>query len=82
LAYADQATTQLWQVPAPMAVALWQGEFHHYRPLVEQIIAQTERRVLQGEAVAASEKIVSLFEPHADIIVKAAATLNTGTSST
>ena len=70
LAYADQATTQLWQVPDPMAVALWQGEFHHYRPLVEQVIAQTERRVLQGEAVAASEKIVSLFEPHADIIVK------------
>jgi len=70
LGYADQATTQLWQVPDPMAVALWQGEFHHYRPLVERVIAQTERRVLQGEAVAASEKIVSLFEAHADIIVK------------
>ena len=70
LAYADQATAQLWQVPDPMAVTLWQGEFHHYRPLVERIIAQTERRVLKGEAVAASEKIVSLFEPHADIIVK------------
>jgi hypothetical protein len=36
------------------------------------IIAQTERRVLHGEAVAANEKIVSLFEPHADIIVKGA----------
>src|SRR4029077_10538540 len=35
-----------------------------------RIIAQTERRVLHGEAVAANEKIVSLFEPHADIIVK------------
>jgi len=30
----------------------------------------TERRVLHGEAIAANEKIVSLFEPHADIIVK------------
>jgi IS5 family transposase len=40
------------------------------RPLIERIIAQTERRVLHGEAVAANEKIVSLFEPHADIIVK------------
>jgi IS5 family transposase len=28
------------------------------------------RRVLDGETVAASEKLVSLFEPHADIIVK------------
>jgi len=70
LAYADQATTQLWQVPDPMAVTLWQAELHHYRPLVERIIAQTERRVLHGEAVPASDKIVSLFEPHADIIVK------------
>ena len=46
------------------------SQFRHYRPLIERIIAQTERRVLHGEAVAANEKIVSLFEPHADIIVK------------
>jgi IS5 family transposase len=35
-----------------------------------RVIDQTERRVLQGESVPASEKIVSLFEPHTDIIVK------------
>ena len=58
------------QAPDPIAVALWQAEFRHYRPLIERIIAQTERRVLRGETVAASEKLVSLFEPHADIIVK------------
>ena len=39
-------------------------------PLIEQIIAQTERRVLAGEPVPAGDKLVSLFEPHADIIVK------------
>ena len=70
LAYADQAAAQLWQAPDPMTVALWQAEFRHYRPQIERIIAQTERRVLHGETVAANEKIVSLFEPHADIIVK------------
>ena len=42
----------------------------HYRPLVERIIRQSERRVLAGEPVPAGEKLVSLFEPHADIIVK------------
>ena len=42
----------------------------HYLPLVERIIDQSERRVLAGEAVPAAEKLVSLFEPHADIIVK------------
>jgi transposase, IS5 family len=70
LAYLEQAAAQLWQVPDPMMVALWQAECSHYRPLIERIIWQSERRVLCGEAVAAGEKIVSLFEPHADIIVK------------
>ena len=70
LAYADQAAAQIWQAPDPVAATLWQAEFRHYRPLIERIIGQTERRVLRGEAVAANEKIVSLFEPHADIIVK------------
>jgi IS5 family transposase len=70
LAFADRAATELSHVPDPIMVAIWQAEFHHYRPLIERIIAQTERRVLHGEAVAASDKIVSLFEPHADIIVK------------
>jgi IS5 family transposase len=32
--------------------------------------AQSERRVLAGEPVPAGEKLLSLFDPHADIIVK------------
>jgi IS5 family transposase len=42
----------------------------HMVPLVGQVIAQTTRRVLQGEAVPATEKVVSLFEPHTAIIRK------------
>jgi transposase, IS5 family len=42
----------------------------HFLPLVKRVIDQAERRVLRGESVPASEKIVSLFEPHTDIIVK------------
>ena len=30
---------QLWQAPDPIAAALWQAEFGHYRPLIERIIA-------------------------------------------
>lgn len=37
---------------------------------VEQVITQATRRVLQGEKVPASEKIVSLFEPETAIIRK------------
>lgn len=38
--------------------------------LSHMILQQTERRVILGETVPASEKIVSIFEPHTDIIVK------------
>jgi IS5 family transposase len=38
--------------------------------LSKQVIDQTIRRVIHGESVPASEKIVSIFEPHTDIIVK------------
>ena len=69
LAYLRGAAAELAPARSP-AVALWQAKVGHYRPLVEQIIAQTERRVLAGEAVPARDKLVSLFEPHADIIVK------------
>jgi IS5 family transposase len=39
-------------------------------PRTEQVIEQTTRRILQGEQVPASEKIVSLFEEHTDIICR------------
>jgi transposase, IS5 family len=42
----------------------------HLVPLVCQVIAQTTRRVLQGEVVPAAEKVVSLFEPQTAIIRK------------
>jgi IS5 family transposase len=38
--------------------------------LLEKVIDQTERRVFKGEQVPASEKVVSFFEDHTDIIVK------------
>jgi len=39
-------------------------------PRVAQVIDQARRRVLHGEAVPADEKLVSLFEAHADVLVK------------
>lgn len=38
--------------------------------LALRVIDQTEKRVLQGLTVPASEKVVSIFEPHTDIIIK------------
>jgi IS5 family transposase len=53
-----------------MAAERWRAGVNHYLPLIARIIDQSERRVLKSEAVPAGEKLVSLFEPHADIIVK------------
>jgi IS5 family transposase len=39
-------------------------------PLIARVVDQTERRVFQGEAVPADDKLVSLFEAHVDVIVK------------
>jgi len=69
LDYVKRTAAQLPLAAGPDG-ELWQATVCYYRPLIEQIIAQTERRVLCGEAVPAGQKLVSLFEPHADIIVK------------
>lgn len=51
------------------AFALW-AELNHYLPLARKVIEQAERRVLKGEKLKPEEKLVSIFEPHTDIIVK------------
>ncbi|MCL2649339.1 MAG: ISNCY family transposase [Phycisphaerales bacterium] len=48
----------------------WKAEVEHFLPLIARAIDQCERRVFNNEKVPASEKIVSIFEPHTDIIIK------------
>jgi len=43
-------------------------QLEHYLKLASVAIDQCERRVLKGEKVPSSEKIVSIFEEHTDII--------------
>ena len=45
-------------------------EMSAYLKTMERVIDQTTRRVIDGEKVPASEKVLSLFETHTDIIVK------------
>ncbi|KEC70831.1 transposase [Rhizobium leguminosarum bv. phaseoli CCGM1] len=69
MSYLQQASEQLPLTAGP-AGELWQTQLRHYKLLIDRIIGRTERRVLAGEPVPAGEKLVSLFEPHADIIVE------------
>jgi transposase, IS5 family len=70
--YSLLAIERLHQVSGPMAEGALRlvHELEHYIPLAHQVVSQTRRRVLNGESVPADEKIVSIFEPHTDIIRK------------
>ncbi|VAW82403.1 elements of external origin; transposon-related functions [hydrothermal vent metagenome] len=48
----------------------WISKVTHYKDLTLRIVNQTVCRVIDKEGVPSSEKIVSLFEEHTDIIVK------------
>jgi len=60
---------QLQKLPEKKAKRLAQT-LETFLPRTEQVVDQTTRRILQGEQVPASEKIVSLFEEHTDIICR------------
>jgi transposase, IS5 family len=52
------------------ALAKPQSELRRIADLLPGVIAQTEQRVLNGKQLPPDQKVVSIFEPHADIIKK------------
>jgi IS5 family transposase len=72
---AKQALTALETTYSPEALEVPELETLHTKlsetvGLTERVLNQTRRRVIDGESVPAGEKIVSIFEPHTDIIIK------------
>ncbi len=65
--WAVQTQKQLQKQSQPRAHRLAES-LTTFIPRARQVIEQATRRVLQGEALPASQKIVSLFEEHTDII--------------
>ena len=53
----------------PVALGLLDS-LRNYVALARRVVTQTHRRVVLGETVPSGEKLVSIFEPHTDIIVK------------
>ena len=62
---AGQVRSMLQEVPSAQKIS---EEISHFAGLLERVVWQTERRVLKGEEVLATEKLVSIFEPHTAII--------------
>lgn len=67
--YAQKAVGILQHKPDLVAAGTC-TELKHYIDLALCVIDQTEKRVVHGQSVPASQKVVSIFEPHTDIIVK------------
>jgi IS5 family transposase len=67
--YLEHAQSHTQTMPT-LAWEAWNESVNHYIPLIKRIIDQTQRRVLNGEKVPATEKLYSLFEEHTDIIIK------------
>jgi transposase, IS5 family len=78
----EESVAHAWDVVlrlkkhATLAALALVATLEHYLPLVCQVIDQTTRRVFQHENVPASDKIVSLFEPHTAIIQRGKARPN------
>lgn len=67
IAQAQQVLPVLQKQAAHQAKKLTQT-LETFIPRAQQVVTQTVRRVLDQEKVPAGEKIVSIFEPHTDII--------------
>lgn len=72
LKYAQNAVSVLLQHDGAARVQAQQlaATLQHFIALVKKVCSQAFRRVVLGEQLAPSDKIVSLFEPHTDIIIK------------
>ena len=66
---AEQVRAAL-QAHAPEASAGLVRQLAHFGRLVGRAMVQARRRVLEGEAVPAKEKLLSLFEPHTQLHVR------------
>jgi len=73
LSYAEDALVVIKKHPCAggeVRLSLIVADLKHFIPLVEKVISQAHRRIVKGEKVPSSEKIVSIFEEHTDIISK------------
>jgi len=70
VSYATCALAHLECLPPTSARTRLRTHLTRMLPRIAQVIDQATRRALRGEAVPAGDKLVSLFEAHADVVVK------------
>lgn len=66
----DDALEKIQTWSTSDATLQWVEKITHYKELAKKVIHQTQVRVIDQKHIPSSEKIVSIFEPHTDVIVK------------
>jgi IS5 family transposase len=68
----QEAQQALAELPgqAGKAADRLEATLQYFLPLAQQVIDQTQRRIFHGEEVPAEEKVLSIFEPHTDVIAR------------
>lgn len=67
---AESAALALWELKGDLVAKAYANEITTTIPLAETVLRQTEARVFREESLPPSEKIVSIFESHTDILKK------------
>lgn len=70
LGYSSTALSAIRAGTSDPTLFAFYESIENYMFLLEKVMAQTKRRVMSGETVPSPEKVVSIFEPHTDIIKK------------
>ena len=70
LGYSRAALTEIIVCTSNPVLFPLTESIENYSVLLGKVVDQTKRRVILGETVPAQDKVVSIFEPHTDIIVK------------
>lgn len=70
LGYSRTALTGIIACASNLELFALSEDIKNYLVLLEKVVDQTRRRVILGETVPSPEKVVSIFEPHTDIIKK------------
>jgi hypothetical protein len=64
----DTAASSLEQLKTAAAPAAPAGLLWHYVQLTERVCDNARRRVIEGETLSNDEKVLSIFEPHTELI--------------
>jgi len=70
MGFANRAIEAIDKTVSGLSIVALRFDLNHYIGLAGRVVDQTERRVMLDQKVPSTEKVVSIFEEHTDVIIK------------